>query len=89
MKVTRFLKTIAPKWVYLAMEMGFQQSDIETIEQQTHKDPLEAIRSILGTWLQGSKENLCEPVTWITLIECVSNIEFQHLADELNSVLLD
>ena len=86
MKVT-VLKSVAPKWKELAMEMGFEYNDIETVDLQVNKDPQEAAYRILGMWLRGSS-GLSEPVTWGTLIECVSNVECQSLADKLSDVLL-
>ncbi len=82
------IKSIAPKWIDLAMVMGYEHSDIESVNITTQRDPLNAARIILGQWLDGS-ENLCGPVTWSTLIEYLSIIEFQSLADKLNNVLLD
>ena len=80
------IKSIAPKWKELAMEMGYEYSVIESVDMKTQKDPQKAAYEILGRWLTGS-EGLCEPVTWITLIECLSNIECQSLADKLMDVI--
>lgn len=87
MKVT-VIRNVAPKWKELAMEMGFEYDDIETVDLQANRDPQKAAYNILGRWLRGAS-GLCEPVTWSTLIECVSNIECQSLADKLSDVLLD
>ena len=87
MKV-KVIKTIAPKWIELAMVMGYEYSDIELVNVTTQRDPLNAVRHILGQWLDGS-EGLCGPATWSTLIEHLSTIECQSLADRLNTVLLD
>ena len=87
MKV-KVIKTIAPKWIELAMVMGYEHSDIESVDKRTQKDPLNAVRVILGQWLDGS-EGLWGPPTWSTLIEYLSTIECQSLADRLNNLLLD
>ena len=86
-KVT-VLKSIASKWRELAMEMGYDYSAIESVDIKSCKDPQIAAYDILGQWLTGV-EGLCGPVTWRTLIECLSNIECQSVADKLNDVLLD
>ena len=70
------------------MEMGFGYSDIETVDIQTNKDPKMAVCSVIGRWLEGTVADM-RPLTWSTLIECVSNIECQSLADELSCILLD
>ncbi len=80
------IKSVAPKWKELAMEMGYEYGDIESVDMKAHKDPQSAAYEILGRWLAGS-EGLCAPVTWSTLIECLSNIECQSLADRLKDVL--
>ena len=84
----KVIKTIAPKWIELAMVMGYEHSDIESVDKRTQKDPLNAVRVILGQWLDGA-EDLCGPPTWSTLVEHISTIECQSLADTLNSLLLD
>ena len=84
----KVIKTIAPKWIDLTMVMGYEHSDIESIDKRTQKDQLSAVRLILGQWLDGS-EDLCGPATWSTLIEYLSTIECQSLADRVNSILLD
>lgn len=88
MKVT-ILKNIAPKWKELAMEMGFEYSDIEIVDMQTKTDPKNAVYEILGRWLEGTVATDTRPLTWSTLVECLSNIECQSLADELSQILLD
>ena len=85
-KVT-FIKCVASKWKELAMEMGYEYSDIESVNTKAQKDPQIATYEILGRWLTGS-EGLCGPVTWSTLIKCLSNIECQSLADRLSDILL-
>ena len=84
----KVIKTIAPKWIELAMVMGYEYSAIELVNVTTQRDPLNAVRHILGQWLDGS-EGLHGPVTWSALIEHLSTIECQSLADRLNNVLLD
>ena len=88
MKVT-VLKNIAPKWKELAIEMGFEYSEIETVDMQTNKDPKTAVCKILGSWLEGMVISDTRPLAWSTLIECLSNIECQSLADELSQILFD
>lgn len=70
------------------MVMGYEHSDIELVNVTTQRDPLNAVRHILGQWLDGS-ESLCGPPTWSTLVEHLSTIEYQCLADRLNDILLD
>ena len=71
------------------MEMGFEYSDIEIVDMQTKKDPKNAVYEILGRWLEGTVATDARPLTWSTLVECLSNIECQSLADELSQILLD
>lgn len=87
-KVT-ILKNIAPKWQELAIEMGFEYSEIEIVEVEDRNNPMNAVRKILGRWLEGKVTTDTRPLTWSTLIECLSNIECQSLADELSQILLD
>lgn len=70
------------------MAMGYDYGDIESVDLRAHKDPQIAVFEIFGQWLRGS-EGLYGPVTWTTLIECLSNIECQTLADKLKDALLD
>lgn len=70
------------------MVLGYEHGDIELVNLKTQRDPLNAVRHILGQWLDGS-EGLQRPATWSTLIEHLSAIECQSLADRLNSVLMD
>ena len=71
------------------MAMGYEHSDIELVNNTTHRDPVNAVCHILGEWLDGSEGFKCGPATWSTLIEHLSTIEYQCLADRLNDVLLD
>ena len=84
-KVT-VIRSIAPKWKQLAMEMGYEYSVIESVDMKVQRDPYYAAYEILGRWVEGC-EGLCGPVTWSTLIECFSNIECQSLADKLKVLL--
>ena len=83
------LKQVAPKWKELAMEMGFEHSEIKTVDIQANKDPKNAVCEIVGSWLDGTVATDTRPLTWSTLVECLSNIECQSLADELSQILLD
>lgn len=87
-KVT-ILKNIAPKWQELAIEMGFEYSEIEIVDMENRNNPKNAVCKILGRWLEGKVTTDTRPLTWSTLIECLSNIECQSLADELSQILLD
>ena len=42
------IKSIASKWKELAMEMGYEYSDIEAVDMKAHKDPQIAAYEILG-----------------------------------------
>ena len=87
-KVT-ILKNIAPKWQELAIEMGFEYSEIEIVDMENRNNPKDTVYKILGRWLEGEVTTDTRPLTWSTLIECLSNIECQSLADELSQILLD
>ena len=74
---------VAPKWEELAIALGFKHYTIMTVKRDYKSDAREACRQILSMWLKEAEETLVRPVTWDTLIQCLTNAEFSCLAEEL------
>ena len=86
MKIVRVIDTVAAKWEELAIALGFEASVIDYIRRDHVHDAKAACRRVLTMWLEEEEENLCGPVTWTTLIQCLKNAEFSNLAQDIEGI---
>jgi hypothetical protein len=78
---------VAARWEELAIALGFEASAIEYIGRDHVQDARGACRHVLTEWLAEKAEgNLRGPVTWTTLIDCLTDAGFASLAEDLKKV---
>ena len=77
------IKTVAVRWVELAIALDFEFSVIETVQSNYSKAELACI-SILNRWMNGEGQ---QPATWNTLIKALKDAEYRNLAEDLRREL--
>ena len=82
----RVIKRVTPNWMNLAIALGFDQSGIKTIEKDYRGSMEEACREMFMRWLDG-EDDLVQPCTWDTLIDCLGHASFDDVADSLRAIL--
>ena len=85
-KKIRVIDTVAAQWEELAIALGFEAAVINYIRRDHVHDAKGACCHVLTKWLAEKEENLRSPVTWTTLIECLTDAGFAGLAEDLKKV---
>ena len=84
----RIIDEMAPEWEKLADTLGFEATEISCIKKDHRQEPVTSCCLMLDTWLQESPNNqLREPVTWETLIQCLTETGCSILVLDLQTVL--
>ena len=79
----RIIESIASKWDYLALRLGFDLARIESIERD-HEKCEDKCRDMLEKWIEGHHD--LKPPSWRTLMQCL-NDEFSDLVRKINQFL--
>ena len=82
----RVMESIAPRWKQLAIALGFDQSRINSIKQNSHYKTEDACLSMLMRWQNG--EHDLKPYTWANLILALQACGERALANSLKSICL-
>ena len=82
----RVIERVVPKWMNLAIALGFDQSRIETIEKDYRGSMEEACLKMFMKWLDG-EHDLVQPCTWDTLIKYLRHAAFGDVANSLRAIL--
>ena len=85
-KTVRVFESTASRWKDLAIALGFDGPRIESIEKDSLNRAEEACCRMINKWLDG-EHDLCESVTWATLIKCLKRINLSELAKNLEHCL--
>ena len=88
-KKVKIIETIASKWEQLAMALGFDGHTIDNVKRDFERDCEGASHKILRKWLEetDSYDNLKLPVSWSTLIQCLRDIEYSSLCDDIQMII--
>ena len=84
----RIIDEMAPEWETLADTLGYEAAEISCIKKDHNQDPVTSCCQILDTWLQDNPDNqFREPITWATLIQCLTEAGCSILVQDLQMVL--
>lgn len=84
----RIIDEVAPEWEKLAGTLAFEAVEISCIKKDHCQEPVTSCRQVLDTWLQENPDNqLRDPVTWATLIQCLTEADCSILVQDLQMVL--
>ena len=83
----RIVDTIASKWEELAIALGFDENVIAYVSKDYAHDSKGATLKILGMWLGEEYDDLKGPISWSTLLECLIEIGFSTISDEVREVI--
>lgn len=81
------MDTIASEWAELAMALGFGGHVISYVKKDYSQDCKGASCKILRMWLDHEYENLKEPVSWTTLLQCLGDAGFPGIANEVEDII--
>lgn len=81
----KVIETIAAQWEELAIALEFEAPVINYLSKDFKHDSKGAAKKVLEIWLKG-ESNLDKPITWDTLIQCLSNAEQYGLAKDLEEI---
>ena len=84
-KTIRIINSVASKWEELAIALDFDAPAIDCIRRDFSSDCREACSQMLQKWIK-MEYNVCKPVTWTILIQCLQDAEFSTLAKDLNEI---
>ena len=82
----RVIEVITPRWKVAALDIGFGDSRIRTIEQDSPFSAEYACIDMFRRWRAGGHD--LKPCTWQVLIEYCQNIGEKSLAKSLKSLCL-
>ena len=80
------METVAPKWVNLAVALGFDGARIKAIQMGAHYQPQEACFEMFTKWLDGGHD-LSAP-TWDVLIVSLREANLMGIADLLSRTIV-
>lgn len=83
-KLVRIIDEIAYKWDDVAIALGFDWPAIERIRRDTFYQTQKATVKMFTEWLDDNND-LRNPVSWSTLIECLREAELAETAQLLES----
>lgn len=78
---------MAAKWKELAIALGFDAAAIDCIRRDYTSDCREACSQMFQKWLKMEYGDVCKPVSWATLIQCLLDAEFSSVSQEIEQVL--
>ena len=81
----RIMDKVAPKWDEVAIALGFDGAQIETIEIGAYYQPRNACRKMFTGWLAGGHD--LKPPTWDVLVQSLRAAKLTELADVLDSTI--
>ena len=84
-KEVRVVESVTPNWNSVATALGYNQSRIDTIAQDS-KTTTDACLTMFKRWLNG-EHDLAEPRSWGTLIKCLNRAGFVDVATKLKKTL--
>ena len=86
-RTVKVIESVAAEWELLAYALQFSPAVVRTIHRDT-KDCTAACEEVLYRWVNGA-EGTRQPVSWATLIECLSDCDFAELLRDLENALCE
>ena len=89
-KKVHVIDTIASRWEDLAIALGFDGHMIDFVKRDFIQDSKGASCKILHMWLDPENVhnyNLKTPVSWSTLLQCLRDIEYSTLCDDIQTII--
>ena len=83
----RIIVGVAYKWKELAVALDFDEQRIDRIDSESSRVDEEACRQMFEEWL-GEDDELKEPVTWATLVQCLIDAGMIETADRLKEIII-
>ena len=83
----RIIEGVAYKWKELAVALDFDEERIDRIDSEASRVHEEACRQMFEEWL-GEDDELKEPVTWATLVQCLIDAGMIETADRLKEIII-
>jgi len=85
-RTVKVIEGVAAEWEQLAYTLQFSPAVVRAVRRDTNQDCAAACEEVLYRWVSGTEGTL-QPVSWVTLIECLRNCDFIGLAKDLENAL--
>ena len=85
-KKVKVMERVAPDWKRLAISLKFDESKIRIIEMDHKASTEDACQEMFMRWLDGG-DDLAQPCTWDTLINCLKRAGLINIAKNLRAIL--
>jgi len=79
----KIIQNVAPKWKELATALKLRPDKVEEIAEETSEED-QACEAVFRQWLSGRHR---VPVSWSTVVMCLSECGLQDLAQDVARVL--
>ena len=86
-RTVKVIEGVAAEWEQLAYTLQFSPAVVRAVQRDTNQDCAAACEEVLYRWVCGAEGTL-QPVSWVTLIECLRDCDFVELARNLENALL-
>ena len=86
-RTVKVINEVSPRWEELAITLQFSSSVISYIKTDYPHSGTSACCCIFTTWLDEEQDHLPEPVTWATLIQCLTDADFSALAQDIEEII--
>ena len=86
-KKLRIIDAVASEWEELAIALGFDGNVINYVKKDYIHDSKGACSKILRLWLENEDEHLKGPISWSILLQCLDDIEYSSLSNEIRSII--
>ena len=85
----RIIDTIAAEWEELAIALGFDGNVIKFVKKDFTQDSKGASCKILRMWLEGDYKDLKGPISWSTLLQCLTDIGYSKICQDIEYIILE
>ena len=86
LREVRIVDTVAAEWEELAMALGFDGHIINFVKKDFSQDSKGATCKILRMWLDGDYNDLKGPISWSTLLQCLTDIGYSTICEEIQEI---
>ena len=80
------MDAVAKIWEKMAMSLGFDEANINTIRKSCFGQPQDASREMFSQWLEGVNCDL-KPATWSTLVQSLKDVNLRNIAGVLRNLV--
>ena len=85
-KVITIVTEVAGRWERMARRLNLTEGEVEILQRRHASDVESACTDLFQRWLKGNHR---QPVTWQTVVECLTEIDLNVAAEDLNAILVD